>query len=223
MKGLGSRIALAAISAALLGIGGEHFSAGSTLTDQQPAGRIVQVTSGRCVGLNEQTVSQDAREKAWQNLYSELAGLAEECSGFRPGRRHLVAEHAWLLSQRGVEQQVDENAEVKAYGPIAECSIRITLPEPVLAQWAARLKNQQRQGIKAFLYGVAGTLVGWLAALGVLVVLDRLTGGYRRGMLVILISVVVVVMTALGWGLLLIYFDVVPSLVAVLESAVSGG
>lgn len=170
--------------------------------DRQEAtvGRTFHVTSGRCVGLELTSLRQEAEQKAQHELSEQLVRLAEELSGRRLARRELARELGWLLLQPGVVQRVMDNREEKPLGLIVERTIELHLPQQVLAAWSVRLEQQQQDRQRGVVAGVGITLVGWLTGWGGLVVLDRLTGGYHRGVLGWTTLLVLGLGTAIGWA-----------------------
>lgn len=163
------------------------------------AGRTLLATSGRCVGLDLPQVRQEAELKARRQLAEELAGLARELSGRRLSPRELVQEQAWLLQQPGVDAQTAVSVDEKDYGPVAVQSIELRLPQAVLAAWSERLVQHRTNRIRVWLGAVGATLAAWLAGWGGLVGLDRLTEGYHRRLLVLVVLAVLGVGTTLGW------------------------
>lgn len=217
MNGLWSAIALAGMAVAALAASGEAGEREETAATRASTGRTLEVTSGRCVGLDQREAHQEAEAKARENLLEELGKLAEELS--QPARLQLVAEHAWLLAQPGVEQEAEERVEEKGYAYVAEKSVRMTIPDNVLADWGARLAEQSRRRTMLLASGVGATLAGWLGALALLIRLDRLTGGYRRALLVPVIVATTLAATGLGWTLFLHW---IPTLATGLGLAVNG-
>jgi len=193
-----SMILLVAAATALAGEERDLASA-SRLAKQQPGMRTLWATSGRCVGLERRAACQEAEQKARQQLLGEIGKLAETLIAGQLPPQRLVEEQAWLLSQSGVERKDELTVDEKPYGPVAEYSIRITLPEAVVTEWAARLARQRRGHILRMLSGAGGTLLGWFAGFVLLVRLDRATGGYYRGVLVPVAVVVLLAASVIGW------------------------
>ena len=165
---------------------------------------LVRVSSGRCVGLERQAACYEAQQKAQQQLAGELAKLADELAGRSLSPRRLVEEQAWLFSQPGVDRKDELSVNERPYGPVAEHSIRISLPDAVLAQWAARLAAQHQRQTMLLLWAAAGTVIGWFAGLVLLARLDRATGGYYRPVLVPGAIVLLAAASVLGWAWLLV-------------------
>ncbi|GEM_PF-6978945 len=166
---------------------------------EQPAGRTLWAT-GRGVGFQRQEEAiQEAEEMTQQQLLQEIDQLAAALTGRRLSPRQREEELARLLAQAGVDRKDERTTEEKPYGSVAEHTIRVTLSETVVSRWMARLAEQRRYGVLRILYGAAGTLLGWLAGVVVLVKLDRATGGYHRWVLVPTLLVVLLVATGLGW------------------------
>ncbi len=199
MKHFCSRIWLLLMAATALGTDHSSSASGRSAAAQQSAVRILWATSGRCVGLERQAASQEAEEKARQQLLEKVGRLAEERTGRKLSPQRLFEEQAWLLSQPGVDRKGELTVDEKPYGLVAEQTICVTLPEAVLARWAERLAWQRRGYTRRIVYSVAGTLIGWLVGLVLLVRLDRATGGYYRRVLVPVVLVVLLVATVLGW------------------------
>jgi len=193
-----SSVAMLLMTASALAGGSSPASTGRT-ANEQSAGRTLRATSSRCVGLERQAVCQEAEQKARQQLLGEIGKLAETLTAGQLPPQRLVKEQAWLLSQSGVERKDELTVDEKPYGPVAEYSIRITLPEAVVTEWAARLARQRRGHILRMLSGAGGTLLGWFAGFVLLVRLDRATGGYYRRVLVPVAVVVLLAASVIGW------------------------
>lgn len=167
---------------------------------QEAAGRTLYVTSGRCVGLDLTSLSQEAEHKAQQQLSEQLARLAEELHGRRLSPRELTREQAWLLQQPGVVHRAAQTKSEKSYGLVVERTLEWHLPQQVLAAWSGRLEQQRREQQWLRIAAVGVTLVAWLMGWGGVVVLDRLTAGYHRGVLGGTAWLVLGLGTAIGWA-----------------------
>lgn len=159
-------------------------------------------SSGRCVGLTAQEARAQARSKARQELFRQLVQLAHERYAFELDARQIAEHWAWLLEQPGVESKVKSHLKEKPYGFVAQEVIEVSLPERVLVRWGERLHKGQRQLLARRLLGALGTLGLWLLGLGLLIPLDRITGGYYRGALVVGMLTLLGLLTAGGWWLL---------------------
>lgn len=163
-------------------------------------GRKLSVTSGRCVGLEQTSLNQEAERKVQEQLSEQLAHIAEGLCGRRLSPRQLAQEQVWLLQQPGVVPRVTQKEEEKTYGLIVERTIELYLTPQVLAAWSERL-NQQRQGRQRLWIATFGTtplvwLMGWVGV----VMLDRLTGGYHRRVLAWTALLLLGLGTAIGWA-----------------------
>lgn len=164
------------------------------------AGRTLHVTSGRCVGLERTAVCQEAEQKAQKHLSDELARLAEELCGRRLLRRQWAVEQAWLLQQPGVEAKTALTVSDKDYGLVAVRNLELRLPQAVLAEWSGRLVQHRLDRLWLLLAAAGTTASAWLLGGGVLVGLDRLTGGYHRRLLMLVTLTILGVGTAVGWA-----------------------
>jgi hypothetical protein len=142
--------------------------------------RVVEVSSGRCVHLDEPQARREARAAAERALVRAVAELADELGGQRLDVAGASRELAWLVRQGGVRRDEEGTLRQADYGVVAEQVVKLALPAEVLEAWAARLQAQ-RQRAQRWLAGKAGgTLAGWLLGLCAFVWLDRRTGGYHR-------------------------------------------
>jgi len=171
---------------------------------ERSATRNLRVSSGRCVGLERQAVCQEAEEKARQQLLEQLGWLAAELTGRELSRRSLLQEKAWLLAQSGVVQHSELKTDEKPYGPVAEKTVSLTIPEAVVLRWSRRLADQQRRRIAAVFCGAGATVLVWLLGMVLAVRLDRATGGYYRRVIVATGVLLLLVVSLLGWGWLLL-------------------
>lgn len=164
------------------------------------AGRTLQVTSGRQVGLERTALSHEAEQKAQEQLAEQLILLAEQLTGRRLSRRQLAQEQAWLLQHPGVDYRATDVVEEKSYGLVAERKMVLHIPQTVLASWSERLVRQHQRRHQMLITAGAATVMGWLIGWAVLVVLDRLSGGYHRRMLGLGALVLLTASTAVGWA-----------------------
>uniref|UniRef100_A0A7C4QSS8 Uncharacterized protein n=1 Tax=Schlesneria paludicola TaxID=360056 RepID=A0A7C4QSS8_9PLAN len=163
------------------------------------AGRTLLVTSGRCMDLEQTMARQKAELVAQRRLSDELASLAEELTGTKLSSRQLAEEQAWLLRQPGVNYEKEQTVNQKTYGPVAQQTITLHVPQSVLAEWSERLVRHRKERLKVLITvagaNVAAWLIGWLG----LVQFDRITGGYRRQTLLGAALVLLGGGTLLGW------------------------
>ncbi|MCR4415340.1 MAG: hypothetical protein NUV77_23250 [Thermoguttaceae bacterium] len=161
--------------------------------------RTIEVTSGRCPATDATRARQEAEAKVQDELLVAFGGLAQEVSGRTLSREELVLERAWLLEQPGVQCQKQTAEETRQYGPVAQATVTVAVPEAVLARWALRLAEQHRRRQGWLSGGVLATAGLWLAGLALWVKLDRARGGYYRKRLALAMLVGLVLATVLGW------------------------
>ncbi len=159
-------------------------------------------SSGRCVGLEPLEARHLAQAKARAELFQQLAQLARERFAVELDSKRLPEQWAWLLEQPGVQSQVKSQLEEKPYGFVARVVIEVSLPERVLVRWGEHLRQDRRRVHLRWLLRGLGTVGVWLLGLGLLVPLDRATGGYHRGVLVAGTLTLLGLLTAGGWWLL---------------------
>lgn len=176
---------------------GAEASAGAAGAGQPH--RTIEVSSGRCPGLDLPSARQQAEEKVQEKLLTAVGRLAEELSGRKLSATALAGERAWLLEQPGVQCQRQVHEETKEYGPVAEATLSVAVPQAVLAQWAKRLAQRHREHDARLVGGVLATAGLWLAGLVLWVKLDRATGGYYRTMLGVAIVAGLVLASVAGW------------------------
>jgi|GEM_PF-1567715 len=168
-------------------------TAGATAGEESNLRHVV-VSSGPCPGRTEAEAREEAAAKADRNMVEALEELASERARTRLSDRDAWREWGWLLRQPGVKQDVKRSCVAKEYGPVAAQEISLWLPHDVLTDWTARLEQQAMLRWQARLLGGMGTILLAVAALLAMVVLDRRTSGYHRGL--------VIGSVLLGWGLL---------------------
>ncbi len=195
--------ALLPVVALLLPAASLPTAAGSGRSEPLPV-RILRADSGRCVGLDRHAVCREAEQRARQQLLVELRQLAHELSGRRLSRQQLAREKAWLASQPGVERESELTVDDKPYGPVAEQTTRLVLPQSALVEWVARLAAQRRRQTVRVLWAAAGTLASLLGGLIAMAKLDRCTGSYYRRALVPAVLMVFLAATMLWWAWLLV-------------------
>ncbi len=168
-----------------------------------PGSRSIRVCSDLEVDpWDRQAACQAAEQNAQHQLYEELSRWAEQLTGQKLSARRLVAEHAWLLAQPGVQQTQQMQVKEKPDSWVAQQEITISVPAPVLARWVERLHAQKHQRTVWISGAAAGTLLGWLMGLWLMVRWDRATGGYYRAGVVLGSLLVLGTLTGLGWWLL---------------------
>jgi hypothetical protein len=177
----------------------EHQSSAAGGEDHSGAGRTLQVTSGRCADLEQTMARQKAEHLAQRQLSDELAKLAEELTGRKLSRGQLAEEQAWLLQQPGVNYQQEMTVHHKPYGPVAQQTITLYVPQVVLAEWSERLVRHRKDRWKVMIGAAGTTVAAWLLGWGGLVQFDRITGGYRRQTLLVVVGVLLIGGTLLGW------------------------
>ena len=169
----------------------------------EPSGLREVVVSGIGSGLTESEARQAATAEAEREMVNALQELAQELAGMSLSSRKAWLEWAWLLRQPGVRQEVTRTCTPRAYGPRAMEEIRLSLPRDVLTDWTRRLERQAMLGRQARLFGGLATILLTLAALLTILVLDRRTGGYHRGLVVASVIAVFGLLSAALWVLLL--------------------
>jgi hypothetical protein len=155
--------------------------------------------SGVGSGETRAEAIQAAEENAQKDLRERLGRLAHELTGWSISDRACWEEILWLSEQQGVSREKEVSTELKKYGAQATVEITLTLSDQVLKRWQERLAEKHRQWLKMRLWGVLGTVGGWLVWLAVLALWDRGTLGYRRGLIAIVGLLVGGTLTAAAW------------------------
>lgn len=155
--------------------------------------------SGVGVGETRAEAIQAAEENAQKDLREQLGRLAHELTGRSLSDRACWEEFLWLSEEQGVSREKEVSAELKEYGAQATVEITLTLSDQALKRWRERLAEKHRQWLKLRLWGVLGTVGGWLVWLAVLALWDRGTLGYRRGLIATVGLLVGGTLTAAAW------------------------
>jgi len=121
-----------------------------------------------------------------------------------------LQEKVWLLRQPGVKEiytrtppkeeynwkQVERSLYYKSTH-----TITLEIPEETIARWARKLIREPWRNLLNLLSLVGAIGVGWILGLGLMVRLDRLSGGYYRGFIVsvYLIGIVIISAVTVVW------------------------
>ena len=109
--------------------------------------------------------------------------------------------HLWSVVQAERHEQTDEL--LKPYGKLYRRRVTWSLSDSALRDWLNEQRSLERSRSHAILIAVGLTITGWLIGLGAILKWDRVTGGYRRPMIVGVIVLLLLVITAGGWWTLL--------------------
>lgn len=127
--------------------------------------------------------SQAAQQDAEKDLLGQIGSLAKELTGRTLSPRACWREYERLVQQPGVRKDFRPSQEVKDYGRVATAEYSLVIPDAVLSKWHSRLEQAHRSWFQRCLLVGLGTAGGWLVGFLLLVLLDRWTLGYRRGLL----------------------------------------
>ena len=158
-----------------------------------PGQRRIVVEEEGIGTITPSEAARDAEKKAYQQLEKELGALAKEISGRDLTSSEVLQEKVWLLKQPGVkliettadpeEKYFWESVHRSRYYK-AKHGLTLEMPEEVVARWATRLTREPLRKVLGFLCLMGAIAFGWLLGLGLMVKLDRLSGGYYRGLIV---------------------------------------
>ena len=158
-----------------------------------PGQRRIVVEEEGIGTITPSEAARDAEKKAYQQLEKELGALAKEISGRELTSSEVLQEKVWLLKQPGVkliettadpeEKYFWESVHRSRYYK-AKHGLTLEMPEEVVARWATRLTREPLRKVLGFLCLMGAIAFGWLLGLGLMVKLDRLSGGYYRGLIV---------------------------------------
>jgi hypothetical protein len=158
-----------------------------------PGQRRIVVEEESLGARTRSEAARDAEKRAYQQLEKELGALAKEISGRELTPPEVLQEKVWLLKQPGVKLiETTGDPEEKYLWDSIERSLyykgkhgfTLEIPEEVLARWATRLAREPFREVLGFLCLLGAIAFGWLLGLGLMVKLDRLSGGYYRGLIV---------------------------------------
>lgn len=166
---------------------------------EQTNGQTVRISSGRCPGFSEVDARREAESSAAKEMVTALQNLAETWAGITLTERQAYQEWQWLLRQPGVKQNVQQTGAARDYGWVAEQEITLFLPNVILEQWVNRLRSQRVTRWQVRLAGGLASLGLCVAALLGMVILDRWTRGYYRGLVLGGMSLGLVMVLAALW------------------------
>jgi len=166
---------------------------GPDIRSDTPGQRRIVVEEEGIGTITPSEAARDAEKKAYQQLEKELGALAKEISGRELTPSEVLQEKVWLLKQPGVkliettadpeEKYFWESVHRSRYYK-AKHGLTLEMPEEVVARWATRLTREPLRKVLGFLCLMGAIAFGWLLGLGLMVKLDRLSGGYYRGLIV---------------------------------------
>jgi len=146
-------------------------------TDAPPGSRILiaEVRDFRDDDATEQELHRNLRRK--------ITLLAEELTGYTFRETVIEREISWIRRQPGVNERHlrQETADPLTGETRVMRRVIFAIPPEVLENWTVRLRQLRAAWVNGLLFGVAATAVLWIFALLVMAGLDRWTGGYRRG------------------------------------------
>ncbi len=146
-------------------------------TAAPPGSRILiaEVRDFRDDDATEQELHRDLRRK--------ITLLAEELTGYTFRETVIEREVSWLRRQPGVnERHLRQETTDPLTGETRVIrQVIFAIPPEVLETWTDRLRQLRAAWVHGLLFGVAATAVLWIFALLAMAGLDRWTGGYRRG------------------------------------------
>jgi hypothetical protein len=157
----------------------------------EPRVRFVGVGKG-IDAFSPEVAVQQARMDALNQLGKQLRNEMERLMGRSMSWLDIYGEKAWLLGQKGVFYQEEEPMSKVYIGSAAEdplyyqaaITVRLEVPEALLPHWAQRLRHQLWRRLAGYFFLAGAILAGWLVGLGLMVRLDRFSGGYYRGLIV---------------------------------------
>lgn len=132
-----------------------------------------------------------------ESLRRQVLSKAREWSGLPISEGQIVREMLWLLRQEGVQQTRSQSVD-----PLTgrrTIQVELTLPLELVERWLPQLRERYLKRYRTLLAGWAATAGLWLVAALATVVVDRLTGGYRRGWLIPGALCTAAGLTAAGW------------------------
>lgn len=146
-------------------------------TEAPPGSRILiaEVRDFRDDDVTERELHRDLRRK--------ISLLAEELTGYTFRETVIEREISWLRRQPGVNERHlrQETADPLTGETRVMRRVTLTIPPEVLESWTDRLRQLRAAWMNGLVFGVAATAVLWIFALLAMAGLDRWTGGYRRG------------------------------------------
>lgn len=144
--------------------------------------------------LREDEATHQALE---QRLHELLLDEGRKLTGLPVTPVQIARSYHWLRRQAGVQQTL--NREVDPLTGRVHLRVELTLPRELVPLWTQQLCEQHLEWRRTLLAGGAATGGLWLLTLVGAVILDRLTGGYRRVWLVPGALLTAAGLTAAGW------------------------
>jgi hypothetical protein len=136
-----------------------------------------------------------------QELVRQILQTAKELADVALTKYQAEQELIWLQKQPGVEvyRRREQKSDPLGLGTRITRRIVVSLPPEVVQEWTHRLRALAYRHYWGYLYGALATLGLWLVGLLALALVDRWTGGYRRGAILLFGGGLLLVLTAATW------------------------
>ena len=153
------------------------------------------------VSVRDLRADETTRSAMLDRFHDALRTEAHRLSGAALSAQQVAGESLWLMRQPGVQVETC-NRRAPLTGRV-HTVMRLRIPLSVMDRWQQRLMSQTAFRNLILTRGAVVTAVGWLVSVGLVVLADRLTQGYRRSWLIPLGLGMPAAATILGWWQLL--------------------
>ena len=122
----------------------------------------------------------EATAEASEELYAKLVDyLSARTAADMP--KHQLRHHLpRLLADPRVRWETRTETTEKAYGPVHQRHLAVSLPDQAIHDWVAEIVTEGNARTRFRAVAVVLTVLGWLMGVGMIVKLDRWTRGYHR-------------------------------------------
>lgn len=193
-KHLGPPLAAALVIALVAGFGRPGVVAAET---EVPAEAMVTFRGSSEAMPTSEVVAAEAHQAAVADLYEKLlqrtAARAPDLSHDRL-QRGLPA----LLQHPDLEWDVKTEESPAGWGIRHRCRVTLTVPEATLHSWLETLRHQRTTARHVAMAVWGGVVLAWLLAFPLAITIDRRTGGYRRGWIVLAMLLGLALVTGLA-------------------------
>lgn len=186
-------------SMACLGLGRAPAADGTAETAIPSRDVVIEATSDLHFAV------EDAIGQAEKRFDEAFVSTIFSRTGRRVPEAALLAKGAKLLYAPNASRTASTKTIAKAYGTMYRHEVKAAFSQEALQDWVEEVTRERQHDVR--LQGTAAvlTVLAWLAAVLLMILLDRWTRGYRRPLIVIVTATALVGATLLAWMTLVDY------------------
>jgi len=146
----------------------------------------------------------EAANEATEQMYAEIVDYLATRTAIDMSQAHLRQYLPRFLADPRVGWEARTETSERAYGVVYRRHLAIRLPDQVVRNWIDEVAAERKARTRCLVVAAVLTTLAWIMGGCLVVKVDRWTRGYRQSAIIVTAATILLVASAMLWGMLLL-------------------